>query len=143
MAWFSKTPEEIAEREKAKLAKAELQEAQRLDVEKRLAEERFAQTPAGHAKAARDSGSRIFQLALPLSKTTGYTRAMTGAYARTATEEHASTLDSIEAQGWRLENAGYVYRVIGSVSRDKFLSSGQQEAMHGEIVGVYIFRATD
>jgi len=49
-------------------------------------------------------------------------------------------LDSIEAEGWLLEHAGYVYRVTRTISRDKLLSSGQQEAVEGEIVGIYIFR---
>ena len=30
--------------------------------------------------------------------------------------------------------------MISTVSRDKFLSSGQQEAVTGEIVGIYLFR---
>jgi|CXWL01.1.fsa_nt_gi hypothetical protein len=97
--------------------------------------------PADQARAAKAAGVRLFQLALPLSQTTGHAVAMVGTYASTTTARHASILDSIEAEGWRLEHAAYVYRVTGSVSRDKFLSSGQQEAVHGEIVGVYIFRA--
>jgi hypothetical protein len=30
--------------------------------------------------------------------------------------------------------------VISTVSRDKFFASGQQEAVTGEIVGIYLFR---
>lgn len=97
--------------------------------------------PAAQARAAKLAGARLFQLSLPLSQTTGRTVTMMGTYASTTTTRHASILDSIEAEGWRLEHAAYVYRVTGSVSRDKFLSSGQQEAVHGEIIGIYIFRA--
>jgi hypothetical protein len=61
----------------------------------------------------------------------------------TRTVAQASILEAIEAEGWKLDNAGYVYRVISTVSRDKFLSSRQQEAVTGEIVGVYLFRAVD
>ena len=54
---------------------------------------------------------------------------------------HANVLDSIEAEGWRLEHAAYVYRIIRTESRDKFLSSGQ--FIEGEVLGVYIFRRVD
>lgn len=93
------------------------------------------------AKAAKAAGAGIFQAALPLSITTGFTVAMVGAFTTTKDAEHASILDSIEAQGWRLDHVGYVYRVTGTTSRDKFFASGQQEAVSGEIVGIYLFRA--
>lgn len=92
------------------------------------------------ARAALAAGSKLFQIALPLSQTAATVVAMSHASVHTRTTEHASMLDAIEAEGWRLEHANYVYRVTGSVSRDKFLSSGQQEAVSGEIIGVYLFR---
>lgn len=105
--------------------------------------EEFAKSPTGQAQAARKKGARIFQISLTLSETTANVVPMSGAYTQgREIEAHATTLDSIEAQGWRLEHAGYVFRVIGSQSRDKFMSSGQQEAVSGEIVGIYLFRAT-
>ena len=125
MALFRKTREQIAEREAGRREKA------------------FAKTPAGQAKAAREAGDRTFQILLTLSETTGRTEAMSRAYATTATTEHGTSIDLIEAEGWKLEHAGYVYRQTGSVSRDKFFSSGHQEAVHGEIVGVYIFRISE
>jgi DUF4097 and DUF4098 domain-containing protein YvlB len=143
MGLFKKTPEEIAEREAKKREEAERQEVERQEAEKRRLAEEFAKTPAGMARATRASGARTFQISLPLSQTIGHTVAMTGAYTTTKNTQHASIIDSVEAEGWRLEYAGYVYRVTGSVSRDKFLASGQQEAVHGEIVGVYIFRTTE
>jgi hypothetical protein len=109
---FSKTPKEIAE-----------QEARRREADEHHRAEEFAKTPQGQARAARAAGSRIFQLALPLSQ--------------------ASALDLIEAEGWRLEHAGYVYWVTGGVSRSMFLSSGQEEVVEGEILGIYIFRLTE
>lgn len=132
MGLFSSTPEEKAEKER-----------NRREEEARRADEAFAATPPGQARAARKSGATIFQVDIPLSKTTGETVAMVGAFARsTPTTDCSRLIQAIEAEGWRLEHAGYVYRVTGSVSRDKFLASGQQEAVHGEIVGIYLFRAT-
>jgi len=52
-------------------------------------------------------------------------------------------LDAIEAEGWRLESSDFVYQSIGSISRDKFLSSGGTAEMTGEIVGIYLFRAVE
>jgi len=140
MGLFSKA--ERREREDVdKRRKAEQQEEQK----RKTGEGGFLKSHQAQrqAKIARKTGARIFQISLSLSETTGRTVAMTGAYANTTNTKHGSIIDLIEAEGWRLEHAGYVYRQTGSVSRDKFFSSGQQEAIHGEIVGVYIFRATD
>ena len=78
-----------------------------------------------------------------VSETVGFVKELSGTVTSTRTAGHADVLEAIEAEGWRLEHVGYVYRVISTVSRDKFLSSGQQEAVTGEIVGVYLFRAVD
>jgi hypothetical protein len=94
------------------------------------------------ARASREAGARLFQIAIPLSQTEGFAVNLSRAVTTTTTTEHGSVLEAIEAEGWRLENANYVYRITGSVSRDKWLSSGQQEAVSGEIVGVYLFRRT-
>ena len=131
MGFFNPTPEERAAKAK------EEHEAKR-----RRQEAEFASTPAGQARAAKTAGMKIFQIDVPLSKTKGVTVAMIGAFAQSSkTINYANVIQSIEDEGWRLDHVGYVYRVTGSVSRDKFLASGQQEAVHGEIVGIYIFRA--
>lgn len=120
------------------------EEEKRKDAARRRAAKEFAKSPPGQAKIARDKGASIFQIALPLSKTTANVMPMIGAFTQgREVKVHTTVLDSIEAQGWRLEHAGYVFRITGSESRDKFLSSGQQEAVAGEIVGIYIFRVTD
>ena len=128
-----KSPEEKAkleaEKRKIKDEKEELRRA-----------EKFAKSPAGKARAAKMAGAKIFQFAAPLSKTSADVVAMMGAFTSTKDSQHASILDTIEAEGWLLEHAGYVYRITRSTSRDKFLSSGQQEAVEGEIIGIYIFR---
>lgn len=131
MGFFNPTPEERAEKERIKLEK-----------EKRKKEEAFAATPAGQARAAKAARMKIFQIDDPLSRTKGYTVAMIGAFANsTETMDYSNTIQAIEEEGWRLDNVGYVYRITGSESRDKLLASGQQEAVSGEIVGIYIFRA--
>jgi len=132
MRFFNPTPEERAEKER-----------KRSEKETRKAEAAFAASPAGQARAARTAGMKIFQIDVPLSRTKGFIAPMIGAFAdKSATEDYSSTIQSIEEEGWCLEHVGYVYRITGSESRDKFLASGQQEAVSGEIVGIYIFRTT-
>jgi len=128
-----KSPEEKARLE-AENRKRKADEDER----KRL--ERFTKSPAGQARAAKMAGAKIFQYVALLSQTSADVIAMTGAFTSVKDSQHAAMLDSIEAEGWLLEHAGYVYRVTRSISRDKLLSSGQQEAVEGEIVGIYIFR---
>ncbi|CBE69323.1 MAG: hypothetical protein F9K13_12830 [Candidatus Methylomirabilis oxygeniifera] len=131
MGFFNPTPEERAEKER-----------QRLEKEKRRRDEAFAASPAGQARAAKAAGMKIFQIDVPLSWTKGYTVAMVGAFTdSTKTSDYSRTIQAIEEEGWRLDHVGYVYRITGSESRDKFLASGQQEAVSGEIIGIYMFRA--
>lgn len=132
MSFFNPTPEERAEKTRRKA-----------EEQQQALESIFNSSPAGRARAEKLAGSKIFQIDVPLSRTTGRTVAMIGAYAdSTKTKDYSSLIESIEAEGWRLDHVGYIYRITGSVSRDKFLASGQEEATSGEIVGIYIFRAT-
>ena len=96
--------------------------------------------PVQEARAAHARGARLFQISLPLSETTGVAAVIGTVGATTKSREHGSVLDAIEAEGWHLDHCGYVFRALGSVSRDKLFSSGQREAISGEIVGIYMFR---
>ena len=68
---------------------------------------------------------KLFQIDVPLGQTKGV--------------NYANAIQSIEEEGWYLDQVGYVYRITSSESRDKV--SFQQETVIGEIVGIYIFRA--
>jgi hypothetical protein len=87
--------------------------------------------------------------ALPVSATEkallGGDQVMFGAPTGTRTRDVMETgpLDEIEAEGWRLETAGYVFQPTGSQSRDRLLASGQVETIMGNVLGIYLFRATD
>jgi hypothetical protein len=59
---------------------------------------------------------------------------------KVTTGAHADVLSFIESEGWRLEQAGYVFQQTGSVSRDKLLSTGQTASVTGDIWGIYVFR---
>ena len=103
----------------------------------------FWASPRGVARRARRSGRALLQMELPVSRTAGEVYAFIGAQTATTPLAGDSSLDGIEAEGWILLHAGYVYRPLSVSSRDKFMFSGQQEAMTGELVGVYVFRATE
>jgi len=49
-------------------------------------------------------------------------------------------LGQIEDLGWRLDHASWVFTETGQSSRDKFLASGQQTVVTGEVIGIYLFR---
>lgn len=59
------------------------------------------------------------------------------------TVSHAGTLAGIEAVGWRLEHVGYVFIVTGEASHDRVFGAGENIAVTGQTVGIYLFRNTD
>jgi hypothetical protein len=89
---------------------------------RRQTEEALPGTPAGDARSAWDAGHTIYQITVPLVAAQG--GVMTGT---DPGSNHNPILNSIEAQGWRLEHASFV-------------SSGRQDAASGDVVAVYVFR---
>lgn len=105
----------------------------------------FLASPIGQARTAHEAGDRFFQFAAPLSETKRTTMAILGGSKEMKKSEttHADVLGDIEKEGWQLEDVGYVFEQTGSVSRDKFASSGQTASVTGNIIGVYLFRRAD
>lgn len=125
------------------LRRAEKQEREQVKAAEKETEQ-FADSPAGHAREARAAGEMFYQVTLPVSQRQHFAGASinpNGGYRAPKITSHAVTLGMIEAEGWRLESAGYVFEQTGQVSRDKFLSSGQQIATSGRVLGIYLFRA--
>jgi hypothetical protein len=54
----------------------------------------------------------------------------------------ARTLGEIEKLGWRLEHAGYFFMITGESSTQRVFASGDNTAVSGAAVGVYLFRNT-
>ena len=54
----------------------------------------------------------------------------------------AAVLAQVEAVGWRLEQAGYFFAVTGQSSTERVFLSGENTAVTGVTVGVYLFRRT-
>ena len=102
----------------------------------------FLASPVGQARTAHEAGDIFFQFAAPISETKRTAMALLGGSKdmRKSESSHGDVLGGIEKEGWQLEDVGYVFEQTGSVSRDKFASSGQTASVTGNIVGVYLFR---
>jgi len=100
-------------------------------------------SPVGQATAAKEAGQGFFEIQLEVGSSQrdstifGGNNDTSGA---TRTTSHAGTLAAIEAVGWKLEHVGYVFMVTSESSRNKFLATGQQVAVSGQTVGIYLFR---
>ena len=112
---------------------------------KRKEEEAFRRTPKGIARTAKEEGRKVFQYVEKLSETVGAAVPMVGAFTSGQQDEGViiSSIEDIESEGWTLINDNYIFQATGAVSRDKFLSSGQEEAISGQLIGIYTFRAVD
>jgi len=104
----------------------------------------FNASPPGRARLARDADQRFFQLTLPIENVDRTWMAKFSHEMNTRVKDTGdavgATLTAVEDEGWELIEAGYVFRQTGSASRDKMLASGQQIAIQGNTLGVYLFR---
>jgi hypothetical protein len=100
---------------------------ERQEVARRFREQVQDSTPTGRAKAAIDSGDRLFQLVLPLSLDTG-----AGA---SPEADHNPTLNAIEAMGWRLATADYV-----SQPPTRTVPPEASPEEHASVFAIYVFR---
>jgi hypothetical protein len=119
--------DQAAQAERAKAAEEERQRAA------------FLATPIGRATAAKEAGQEFFEVQLPVATHAG-SAGFGSADGRHSTQSSAVTLGEIEKLGWRLEHAGYVYMVTRESSTDHFMVTGQEVAVSGTTMGVYLFR---
>lgn len=136
---FGKTQEqkEIETREKAQRDEAARAQRER---------DAYLASPIGQATTAKEQGQGFFEIQLKVGSSQRDSTVWGGnnfALSKVETRSHAGTLAGIEGVGWRLEHVGHVFMVTGESSRDKFMSSGQQTAVSGELVGIYLFRNAD
>jgi hypothetical protein len=126
---FKKTPEEIAELE---LKKKELGEQKR--------REEWLKTPLGLATTAKESGNGFFELELEIGSSNRSVSFGTADFGKHKKSDFTGLLSQIEDIGWNLQHVGYYFMTTGETSRDKFLASGQNVAVKGKTMGVYLFR---
>ncbi|SHG87543.1 hypothetical protein [Streptoalloteichus hindustanus] len=97
------------------------------------------------ARAARAQGLTIFQVTLEIAENERTMLPSSQGWDgyNTRRVEHGGSseiLSAVQAEGWELAHFSASALQTGSVSRDKFLSSGQETGFSGVLFGVYVFR---
>lgn len=109
--------------------------------EEQAARDAYLASPLGQAETAHKKGQMFFQFTAAVSQVEGHaTNWDKSRGSRTRHFDAADTLGRIEALGWRLEHAGYVFVGTGEVSRGKVTSSGAVTSTSGYVQGIYLFR---
>lgn len=124
----------------------ERQAANEESVRKREAEraaEEYRRSPVGLAEAACKNGDQFFQVEMEVSSLAG-SHSSFGSSENLLVQASSSAvaLGQIEALGWRLEHAGYVFVETGSTSTNRVLATGQGVVTKGHVAGIYLFRRT-
>lgn len=124
--------------------KSPSKEEKRKITQKLQEENEFLESPAGRARNAHQQGQKYFQISIPIDNVGRDALAVLGHSMVTKVKYVGDAigiiLGDIEKEGWVLFDAGFVFRQTRQDSRDKFLVSGQQVAISGETVGIYLFK---
>lgn len=142
---FRSAEERDAQRRSRQAEEARAEEARA--EQKRLAQEqrereRFLASPVGAATAAKEAGQSFFEIQLQVGAHAG-SASLGSASGHRSTSSSAVTLGEIERVGWRLEHVGYYFMITGESSTDRMFLSGEETAVSGVTIGVYLFRNTD
>jgi len=135
---FKSAEEREAERQQREDALAE--EARAADEKRKRAA--FLASPVGQATVAKEEGHPFFEIQLEVGGHSGSAGWGSAEGQRTASSS-ASALAEIEKVGWRLEHASYYFMVTGESSTKHVLVSGDETAVRGITIGVYLFRNTE
>lgn len=94
------------------------------------------QQPVDAAKAALERGDLVFQVDIPITMYQG-TINVGSSWSRTWRPEPYDHIGAIERLGWRLAHMSTCF-----VSRGASINTGgtAEQSIHGDIVGVYVFR---
>lgn len=107
----------------------------------REAQERaFWESPQGQARLAHERGDEILQIAMPLRGQKAVIVPMGGGLSATTEKDWSAELNEVAREGWDLVNGSAVFVQTGQESRDKFMASGQNVAISGQVVGYYLFK---
>ncbi|MGH2964405.1 MAG: DUF2510 domain-containing protein [Solirubrobacterales bacterium] len=136
-----------AEREQSKAEKAAAKE--KANAEKEAAKERDRQArerqaylnwPPGKANTAFERGDHVFQYSIEVMSQSAVIVSMVGSSTTKTTSDPVEILNAVCHQGWELINGDFVFVQEGQQSRDKLMSSGQNVAIKGTVMGYYLFR---
>lgn len=135
-----------SEEEKAAAAAARAEEdrlegLRRQEANNERVRQQWLASPVGGAEAALAAGERFYEVQLAVNAQERDAMFGDRRYAATGqVTSAATTLGQIEALGWRLEHVGYVYQVTGQSSSSRVFVSGEDTAVSGVTVGIYLFR---
>jgi hypothetical protein len=129
------------EREAERIREAAAQADEMKQAEEQRKREEFLATPVGAATAAKEAGQAFFEVQLQVGRHTG-TAGFGSTTADYTTASSAATLEEIEKLGWRLEHVGYYFMITRESSTDRFMATGDDTAISGRTIGVYLFRNT-
>jgi hypothetical protein len=123
--------------EQARIAAAEAAQAQSAAEERRR--KAWLISAAGGAAEAKVAGDEFYECQLQVGTHEG--RASFGEASGTRqVQSPAGTLMQIERIGWRLEHVDHVFMATGQTSTGRVMLSGENTAVSGVIVGIYLFR---
>jgi hypothetical protein len=135
------------EEKAAKAARKEEQQAQRAreQYEQRFARawEAFWASPAGRARKAFRDGDHVFQYSIDVLNQQAIIVAMIGSTTAKQAADPTAVLNSVCHEGWELVNGDFVFVMEGQQSRDKFMTSGQNVAVKGTVLGYYLFKRNE
>jgi hypothetical protein len=123
------TPEELAAKQHRKRQQA---------LEK--AWEAFWASPVGRARLAYRAGDHVFQYSIDLMNQQAIIVAMVGSTTSSRSVDPSAVLNAVCREGWELVTADFPFVMTGQQSRDKFMSSGQNIAVGGTVMGYYLFK---
>lgn len=104
------------------------------------ADRAFWESPVGQARLAHERGDVVFQLAMPLRSQKAVIVPMAGGTSAASEKDWTAELNDVVREGWDLLSGSAVYVQTGQESRDKFMASGQNVAISGQVIGYYLFK---
>jgi hypothetical protein len=134
--WMFESAEEKAAKKQAREAEETARRQTAADERRRRS---WSMSAPGGAAEAKVAGDEFYECQLQVGSQEG--QAFFGdARASRSIKSPARTLAEIERIGWRLEHANHVFMTTGQISTGRAMLSGENTAVTGAIVGVYLFR---
>ena len=100
----------------------------------------FWASPVGQARHAFTQGDHVFQYSIDVVNQQAIIVAMVGSTTRAQKANPSTVVNAVCREGWELVNGDFVFVMTGQQSRDKFMSSGQNVAVAGTVMGYYLFK---
>lgn len=134
------TPEEAAAKDQRRREQAAAKAEEKRSKAFEKAWNAFWASPAGQARAAYRAGDHVFQYSIDVMNQQAIIVAMVGSKTASTTADPTAVLNAVSREGWEIVSADFPFVMTGQQSRDKFLSSGQNVAIAGTVLGYYVFK---